>query len=228
MIDLIVILILIIFAGVGYKRGLIQSVITLCSSVIALVLSFIVYPALNMLLKLSPLYTSVYTGVFTKIEVIEFGKGIQTQGNAIIDNITWLPGFLTEQIKNNNNTAMYEFLGVGTIQEYISTYITNIIISLIAILITWFLLKVVLITILRILGGMIEHLPVISSFNRAGGFVFGLTKGLLTLSVIGLIIPMMLALPVFQSISQSIQASLVTKWLYDNNFILLIYHYLVM
>lgn len=227
MIDLIVILILIIFATFGYKRGLIRSVITLCSSIVALVLSFIVYPAINMFLKLTPLYTSVYEGVFKKIEAIDFGKGIQSQGEAILENITWLPQFLTLQIKNNNNTAMYELLGVKTIQEYISIYIANMIISLIAILITWFLLKIVLVVVLRALGSIIEHLPVISSFNHGGGLIFGLVKGALTLSVIGLIIPVFITLPAFQDISQSIEASILTKWMYDHNFILLIYNYLI-
>lgn len=227
MIDLIVILILIIFAVIGYKKGLIQSAITLCSSIVALVLSFIVYPALNMILKLTPMYTSIYEGVFKKIEAIDFGKGIQSQGNAIVENITWLPEFLTMQIKNNNNTAMYELLGVKTIQEYISIYIANMIISMIAILITWFLLKVILVGVLRMLGSIIEHLPVISSFNHCSGLIFGLVKGILTLSVIGLIIPLFITVPAFQDISQSIEASILTRWLYDNNFILMIYNYFI-
>lgn len=227
MIDLIVILILVIFAVIGYKRGLIRSVITLCSSIVALVLSFVVYPAINMMLKLTPMYTSIYEGVFKKIEAIDFGKGIQSQGNAIVENITWLPEFLTMQIKNNNNTAMYELLGVKTIQEYISIYIANMIVSMIAILITWFLLKVILGAVLRMLGGIIEHLPVISSFNHGSGLIFGLLKGIVTISVIGLIIPLFITLPAFQNISQSIEASILTKWMYDNNFILMIYNYFI-
>lgn len=227
MIDLIVILILVIFAVIGYKRGLIRSAITLCSSVVALVLSFIVYPAINMILKLTPIYTSIYEGVFKKIEAIDFGKGIQSQGNAIVENITWLPEFLTMQIKNNNNTAMYELLGVKTIQEYIGIYIANMIVSMIAILITWFLLKVILGTVLRMLASIIEHLPVISSFNHGSGLIFGLVKGIVTLSVIGLIIPLFITLPAFQDISQSIEASTLTKWMYDNNFILMIYNYFI-
>lgn len=227
MIDLIVILILVIFAVIGYKRGLIRSAITLCSSLLALVLSFIVYPAINMILKLTPMYTSIYEGVFKKIEAVDFGKGIQSQGNAIVENITWLPEFLTMQIKNNNNTAMYELLGVKTIQEYIGIYIANMIVSMIAILITWFLLKVILGTVLRMLASIIEHLPVISSFNHGSGLIFGLVKGIVTLSVIGLIIPLFITLPAFQDISQSIEASTLTKWMYDNNFILMIYNYFI-
>lgn len=227
MIDLVVVLIIAVFALIGYKRGLIQSALTLFSSIAALVLSFIVYPFINMFLKLMPLYTSIYSGTYEKVKGIDFGKGIQSQGNAIIENVTWIPNFLAEQIKNNNNTAMYDLLGVTTIQEYISTFIANMVISMIAILVTWILLKVVLTGVLRILGSVIEHLPVISSFNHIGGLAFGIIKGALTLSIIGLLIPLLITLPMFQEIDQMIQTSIITKWMYDNNLIILIYNQLL-
>lgn len=225
MIDWIVILIIIIFAISGYKKGLVRSITTLCSSIMALVLSFIVYPAMNMILKLTPIYTSIYQGVFKEIEIIDFGKGIQSQGNAILENITWLPKFLTMQIKNNNNTAMYELLGAKTIQEYISSYIANMIVNMIALLITWLLLKIVLGAVLRLLGSIIEHLPVVSNLNRSIGLILGVLKGIITLSVIGLLIPLIITIPNFQDVSQSIETSILTKWLYENNFILMIYNY---
>ena len=123
---------------------------------------------------------------------------------------------------------MYELLGVQNIQEYIATYVADIMISLIAILLTWVILKVVFVGCLRVIGRIIEHLPVISSFNRVGGFLFGFVKGILMISLIGLLIPLFITLPAFQALSQSIEASVITKWLYEHNFILMIYNYLIM
>lgn len=228
MTDAIVIAILLIFALVGYKKGLIRSALSLVSTGVALILSFIVYPLVNMLLKVTPIYIGIYEGTLKKVEAIDFGKGLQTQGNAILTNMNWLPQIVTEQVRSNNNAAMYEMLGVRTLQEYIATYVTNMIISLLAILITWFIIKVLLAGGLRAMGGIIEHLPVISTFNRGGGFIFGILKGVVTLSLIGLIIPVFINYPFFQMLSEAIDGSTLTKWLYDNNFILLIYnHYLV-
>lgn len=227
MIDLSIILIMIIFGVGGYKKGFIRSITTLCSSIIALILSFIIYPIVNMVLKLTPIYTSIYQGVFKKIEIIDFGKGIQSQGNAILENITWLPDFLTIQIKNNNNTAMYELFGVETIQEYISSYVTHMIMSMLALLITWILLKVVLGIVFRILGSIIENLPVMSNLNRCAGLIFGLLKGGIALSILSLVVPLLITNPVFQNISQSIEGSILIRWLYENNFILMIYNYLI-
>lgn len=227
MLDAVVILILAIFALVGYKKGLIQSALTLFSSVAALALSFVVYPAVNMILKLTPIYTSIYSGSYEKLQGIDFGKGIQSQGNAILENVTWIPNFLAEQIKNNNNTAMYDLLGANTIQEYIATFIANMIIGMIAILITWVILRVVLGGVLRMIGSIVEHLPVVSSFNHLGGFAFGLLKGVLTLSLIGLLIPLFMTFPAFQEAEQLIQASIVTKWMYEHNLIILIYNQVI-
>jgi len=224
MADVVVIIFLLLFAGVGYRKGLIKSALSFVSSGVSLVLSFIVYPIVNMGLKLTPIYTSIYEGTLKKVQAIDFGSGVQTQGNAILTNINWLPAIMTQQIKSNNNPAMKELLGVQALEEYIATYATNMIISLLAILVTWLIIKVLFTGGLRAMGGVIEHLPVISTFNHAGGFIFGLIKGILILAAIGLLIPVFVDYPFSQALNEQIENSILTKWLYDNNFILLIYN----
>ncbi len=225
MIDLIVIVCVIIFGIVGYKTGLIRSALTLVSTVVALILSFIAYPLVTVVLKITPLYQVIYKFVSSQVDKIDFTGGLQSQGNAIVDNITWLPELLTQQIKNNNNVAMYDLLGVSTIKEYVSVYITQMLIGILAILITWVVVKFFLTIMLKAMGGIVEHLPVISTFNHAGGFLFGLVKGVLTLSIIGLIIPILIGIPVIEQLNMAIKTSVVAKWLYENNLILILYNY---
>lgn len=225
MVDLVILIIMLLFIAIGAQRGLIRTLITLGSSIAALILSLMVYPVINGILKLTALYTTIYTGVLEKVRGIDFGRGIQSQGNAITENITWLPGFLTEQIKNNNNTAMYEILGVHTIQEYISTYVTNMIISMIAILVTWFLIKVVLMGALRVMGSVVEQLPVISSFNKMGGAIVGLIKGILTLSIIALVMPTFITIPSLNELGQMLQESFLVQYLYNHNLVIWLYNY---
>ncbi|MBP3889296.1 MAG: CvpA family protein [Cellulosilyticum sp.] len=227
MIDLIILVIILIFALIGYKKGLIKEIITLVSSIMALVVAFIIYPAINAILKVTALYTVIYSGVLEKVQIIDFGKGLQSQGKAIIENITWLPSYLTEQIASNNNTAMYEMLGVHTIQEYISTYITDMIIGLIAILVTWFLIKVALVWVLRIMGSIIEHLPIISGFNHIGGLIVGIFKGALTLSIIVLIVPLFITIPSLSHIGESLEMSYLVRWFYENNLVIWLYNYFI-
>lgn len=227
MIDLIILVIILIFALIGYKKGLIKEIITLVSSIVALVVAFIIYPAINAILKITALYTVIYSGVLEKVQIIDFGKGLQSQGKAIIENITWLPSYLTEQIASNNNTAMYEMLGVHTIQEYISTYITDMIVGLIAILVTWFLIKVGLVWVLRIMASIIEHLPIISGFNHIGGLIVGIFKGALTLSIIVLVVPLFITIPSLSHIGESLEMSYLVRWFYENNLVIWLYNYFI-
>ena len=225
MIDIVILIMMLFFVIIGYKKGLIKELITLAGSIMALLMAFVIYPAINSILKVTALYTIIYTGVFEKVQNINFGKGLQSQGNAIIENITWLPKVLTEQIRDNNNSAMYEVLGVHTLHEYISTYITNMIISMLAILITWFLIKIVLIGALKKLGNIVEYLPVISQFNQLGGGIVGAIKGLLTLSIIMLIIPIIVANPNLSDIGMKLEASYFVQWIYKHNLVIWLYNY---
>lgn len=226
MLDLVVIILLFIFGAIGYKRGLLDAILSLLGSVGSLILAFIVYPVVNMVLKLTPLYTGINEWVTEKVGNINFGTGVQTQGNAITQQITWLPQFMNEQLVRNNNTEVYELLGVKNIVDYVSLSITNIIIAMVALLITWVLLKVILTGSLRTIGKMIAKLPVISSLNRLGGLVLGIIKGLLTLWIIGLMIPLVMTIPSYEMIGNYIEASILTKWLYENNLVIMVFNQL--
>ena len=226
MLDLSVIIVVSIFGIIGYKRGFIKSILTFGTSIIALVLSFIVYPMMTMLLRITPVYTWIYQTISKKVEDISFGGGLQSQGDAITKNITWMPDILVEQVKNNNNTAMYDLLGATNIKEYISLYVTQMLMGMLALFLTWVVLKIILTTVIKLLSGIIEHLPIISTFNKQGGLCLGIIKGILMLSIVGLIIPILIEIPSIQSIYLEIQSSYLSKWLYENNLVIMVYNYL--
>lgn len=223
MLDIIVLVILLMFALVGSRKGLINTVLTFLSSLGALILSFILYPAVNMLLKITPLYTYINERVSQKIASINFGTGIQSQGNAITEKLTWLPEFISESLIKNNNTEVYKVLGAHNVMDYVSISITNIIIAMLALLVTWFILKFVLVGSLQMVGTLVAKLPVISSFNKLGGFCIGLAKGLLTFWIVVLIVPCIITNPDYQGLETYIQGSILFKWLYENNLILIIF-----
>lgn len=225
MLDLVIIIIMLIFALVGYKRGLLDAIMSLVGSVGSLVLAFIVYPTVNVVLKLTPLYSWINEWVENKMSAINFGTGIQTQGNAITEKITWLPKFISEELVRNNNTEVYEMLGVKNIVDYVSVSISNIIIAMIALLVTWILLKVIFTGSLRTIGKMIANLPIISNLNRLGGGIVGIIKGLLTLWIVGLIVPFIMTIPSYEVIGTYIETSVVTKWIYDNNLVIMIFNH---
>ena len=121
---------------------------------------------------------------------------------------------------------MYDLLGATNIKEYISLYVTQMLMGMLALFLTWVVLKIILTTVIKLLSGIIEHLPIISTFNKQGGGCLGIIKGILMLSIVGLIIPILIEIPSIQSIYLEIQSSYLSKWLYENNLIIMVYNYL--
>lgn len=226
MLDLGILIILLICGIIGYKRGLIDSLVTFLGTAVSLVLSFILYPMINAILKVTPLYKVILEWVTERVSLINFGTGVQTQGNAIIDNLNWLPSYIGEQLVKNNNAEVYQVLGVKDIVDYVSVSITSVIIGLLAVLITWLILRVAFIGILRTIGKFIGAIPVISGLNKLGGAMIGILKGGLILSIIGLIIPFIIAMPAYSGVGAYIQASYLAKLIYENNLIILIFNQL--
>ncbi len=219
MIDILVVVSLLVFSYVGYKRGLVRSVLTLLSSVLALGAAFIVQPIISSFLKGTGIYTWIYTNVANKIGEIDFGLGIQSQSNAIIENITWLPEILVEKIKLNNNFEMYSSLGANNITEYISICISNILIGLLSILIMWIIFKIAIAFLIGFISTVVEHLPIISTLNKYGGLGIGVIKGLFMISLIFLMLPIINEVSIFTGVVNLVNEGAISSWLYENNII---------
>ncbi len=227
MIDIIIIFTLIIFARVGYKNGLVKSLLTFASSIVALIGSFIVAPTVTGFLKSTPIYDWINSTVGNKVAEITFSGGVQSQGEVISQNITWLPDVLTQQIKLDNNSAMYDMLGANNITEYVSLYISEMILGLVALVITWIVFKIVVQMAVTVISVTIEHLPIIGKLNSQGGLVVGVLKGVLMFSIIGLIIPFIASISGFEQIIPFVQDSIVGNFIYENNLIVEIFNTII-
>ncbi|MDF2594043.1 MAG: CvpA family protein [Clostridia bacterium] len=226
MIDLVIIILVLFFSIIGYYRGFIKTVMTLLASVAALVLSFLVYPAVNGFLKMTPLYTYMNQWIEKRIAHIEFGTGIQTQGNVISENITWIPKILSEQIIKNNNAEVYKVLEVANVKEYVSIYLTNMIIGIASILVIWLILKLLITFFLTTTHSIVSHTPVLSSINKLGGMLVGTAKGVLGIWIICLLVPVFINYDFFAQINEAVSSSYLARWLYENNMIIIAFKYI--
>ena len=220
MFDLAIVFIIMVFGIIGYYTGFIRTVLTLLSSVIAFVFAVFIYPIINTFLKMTPIDTYINNWIANKLEGIEFGTMIQTQGKVIAENITWLPKVMSEAIIKNNNQEVYRLLEVSQIEDYVSVYITHIILSMISVLITWVALKILFTLFLNTTHAIVSHLPVVSTADKAGGLGIGMAKGILSIWLFYLLVPFLITYPYFSKIEGYIEQSYLAKWLYENNMIL--------
>lgn len=217
---IVAVIILIASALAGFGRGLVKSVFSTFALIVAIVLAVQVMPYGTKLLRTTPLYTSINDSIQASLEdqfqVAAQGAGEQMEA---IDQMDNLPDFLKDILKSNNNAEVYEALGIDQFSEYISNYITCLILNAISLIVCFLVIYIVL----RIIGCMLDMLsriPVINGLNKIGGFIFGLFNGAIYLWLACIIVTIFSTTQWGQYIFQQINDSVILSFIYNNNYLL--------
>lgn len=222
MLDLIVCLCIVIGIAVGAKIGFIREAYGMVSSLLALVLAFLIYTPIKGILMITPLYQTIYMWNMEKVAALPVVQGVQSQAKVIQEATAWLPRFIGEELIKNNNSEVHALVGASNLAEYISSYITELSLSVIAIVVVWIVVKLILSISVGALD-LIAKLPVIRTANKALGAVLGGTKVIIGIWIVGLIFPVLVMIPQLTQLQEALDQSVLTQWLYQNNIIL---HYM--
>ncbi|ONI38714.1 hypothetical protein AN640_02310 [Candidatus Epulonipiscium fishelsonii] len=219
MIDLIFLSFMLVMAGLSYKKGFVMTIYELGSTVLALVIAFILYPIFTGVLGMMDLEIILGTSIFTYISGMEIVQGLQNQANILQQYLSFIPEALQNTIILNNNSEAYELFNANNFAEYISSYLTKIIVNGTSILIVWIIARVLLNRIFKLLN-FLANIPVIGFFNRLAGAGLGVIKGFIIIWVICLIVPLIITMDGFSDFRDIWEQSIVVNYLYDNNIIL--------
>lgn len=192
--DLIIVLVIALSTFIGYRRGLVKTAINILSFFIALAISIILY---------------------------------KTVGNIIINNTQIddrIEQTITSKIVTENFEEKYDMLpdslvltGENKINE-ISKALTEKIIYIGTFAVLFLVLKIALIFI-KILADLITKLPIIKQFDKTGGLIYGLVKGVLIVTVIFAIIT--LAAPLIdEKYINTINNSIIGSFMYNHNLLI--------
>lgn len=130
-----------------------------------------------------------------------------------------LPNHLKELLLENNNTTIYEELGVGTFAEYVGGYISRMVIYLLAFLVT-FIIVLIIVKALVVAIDIIGDLPVLGFFNHMAGAIIGAGSGLIIVWVAFLVLTVLYTSAIGQVTFDMIEQSKFLTFLYENNFLL--------
>lgn len=219
MLDIIIIVFIGLTGFIASRKGFIKAAYQLSSFILALVISVMVYPIISGILKLLPMYEGIKNWNIERVSSLEIIGGLQAQSDTIREATKWLPNFMSEQIVQNNNPEIYNLMHVEGLVEYISTYITDMCINAMAIVIVWIIVRIILSIIVGTLG-LFAKLPLLNFTNKIAGFVLGITKGTCIIWLIYLVIPFLMIAPQFAVIENLLNQSILGQWLYNNNLIL--------
>lgn len=199
-IDLLLVAIVIISTFIGYKRGLINVIFSLCAFIISLVITFILYkPLTNFVIE--------NTDFDEKIENIIIEKGITD----------------TEKYETNEYVEKYISKSMtetkDELVESTATIISERLIGIIIGIVLFLLIRIILILAKGIING-ISNLPFIKQCNELGGLIYGILVGILIIYVLLAILFFVVSINNTGIISKAIDSSYIAKMLYNNNIIL--------
>lgn len=215
----IVLLVLLLFALRGYRRGFVRTLVSIAFFFLAAVLVHYATPYISRALKeYTPLYSYVDAQCEKAFKIeetedqAELSKLEQTQ---LIENLQ-IPETLKKQLLENNNKAGYERLSVDSFSNYVAGYMASLIMNVITYVVT---LAAVLL-LLRIGAAaldLISKLPVLHGMNQVLGLALGLVQGVLLIWVVFLIITICGSTQAGGRLLTMIYESPVLNVLYDAN-----------
>lgn len=217
-VDIIIIVILLLSIFYFANKGLISSILKSCSWLISILVTYFLYPFVSSLLRKTIVFDFLRETIYT---VMGLDSVSATNGSSQITaiNSLTLPEGLKTMIVDNNNSVIYDLLGVNSLQEYIAGYIANIILNIVISILVFFIIKFCIKLAFTALDIAVK-MPVVKQLNSLGGAFLGAFWGVVIIWSIMAITTLLIASPVFSDLINAINNSFIGSILYNNNFIM--------
>lgn len=215
---IIVAAILIINALIGWKTGFIKMIFSLCFMILAVVLTLWISPYVNNFMRGND---KIYGSVTEKVEKVLPKVSDKTDKNEQISTIEGLtlPKSIKDALIENNNTEVYKKLAVNSFQEYLSNYLTGIVINALAFVITFAIILISLWVLCFVLD-LISKLPLLNQVNHLAGLLAGLVHGLVIVWIFFLVLTVFQSSELGQKAMQMIGDNEILSLIYNNNILI--------
>lgn len=210
-IDLIIVGIILLCVGLGYKRGLAKCVIKILSFVIALVVVAILYkPVSNIVMQNTEIDENIQKSVINLI-----GNDVAEEGKVSKDSN--LPKTMVEHINKKVENTIGEARDniVKNVAQEISVVTINI-----GVAIVLFILVRIALIFVSALSKIITDLPLIKQVDKLGGILYGVLKAGIIIFAVFALISFISPMIEQTGIVVAINKSFIGGMLYNNNLLL--------
>ncbi len=212
-VDLIILVLIGVCIFLGAKRGLILSMISALSLVIALLVGYLLMPVVGGVLQQTLLASSTEETVYTYIsEAVSSEAGYE-----VTLEKSELPDFLKDKVVD----ILEESQKQETVEKGIrkaAKAVSDLVVKAVSILLVAVITFIVLISVKSIWKG-IRKLPVLHQVDTVGGVVFGLCQGVLIVSTVMLALSLFVTGGASNMLMATIQESYVGGFFYSYNFL---------
>ncbi|MCI5970193.1 MAG: CvpA family protein [Oscillospiraceae bacterium] len=204
MIDIIIIAFIAVFLIIGYKKGLVITLLNMCSYLISIIAVFMFF---------NPVHTYLLQS--------QIGKNMAEKINThLVEKFSGMPVLnlpLPMILKGGADEGA--IISQSSASQIIAQNITSALFLLITFIVLYFAIKLV-IKLVRAPLCAISSLPLIKQINKLGGAVLGVAMGFLWLYVLNGLIAAFSFADFAAPIADAVSKSQILGFLYENNFIL--------
>lgn len=223
---LIVVGVIVLIGAVnGYIKGAIKILVSLLATVLTIGLVFVMSPLVGEAFKtMTPLddrietylHDKFYAAIPSEIKKEDSGKEIPRNTQiAIVENAE-IPDIFKELLLSNNNSEVYEVLGVTNFFDYVVKYMTQKIIDIISFL-TAFIIVSLSVRIVIAALDFVADLPVLGTLNRMSGAAVGVTLSLIIVWILFVVITLCYNTGIGNAFMKMIEEDGILSFLYDKN-----------
>lgn len=192
-IDLIIVAILAVSIFLGYKRGLITLAVKLCATIIALVVTLVLYkPVSNLVINTTSIDETIENVIFEKANNVMEEQSGGEQANTIINEAK-----------------------EGLLPDVARQLSINIVTG--GVIIVLFIAIRIILRFITALANAVAKLPILKQFNEGGGALYGALRGILIIYVALMIINVFGQINPQNSLHKNIEESYIGKSMYNNN-----------
>lgn len=190
-VDIIIIAIILVSTFLAYKKGLITLAIQLVSVIIAVVLTLLLYkPVSNVIINV--------TGIDEMIQ-----NAILEEANDIMTNNQENANQVVESIQNNMLPETARTISINIIQGAV-------------ILILYVIIRIIL-RFVTALANLVAKLPILNQFNKLGGVIYGILRGLLIVYILLLLVNVSGEIDAKNKVYTTVEESYIGKMMNENN-----------
>ena len=212
-VDLIIISIIITTSYLSYKKGLSSVLYSIIAVVISIMIMFALYkPVSNTIISNTSLDENIANGIKNVLP-----EGLVNNGETINENSSEYSKGSTKIINGYVQEAVQK--SEADVVGYVSLQLAYFLIRILTMIILYVVSRIILV-IIRFATNIISNLPIIKTFDKGGGLIYGVVKSFLIVFVILAILSAFSPIISSWGVIGAIERSYIGKALYNNNFLL--------
>lgn len=214
-----VLAILAVNALYGFKKGLIRTIFSFCSLLVAIVLTIWINPMVGDMMKNNDKF---YNGVIQKVEKMlpdqngEENRKDNGNKSTYINKLPFPKSLKRTLMKNESD---YRDMAFNSFRDYISHYVAGIIINALAFILTFAIMTAILWAACFMLN-IISKLPILNQINKLAGMMAGLLQGLVIVWIFFILLTVLGSTKFGQDTLRMIGKDDILSLIYNNNILL--------